>query len=35
MISRGLKIRIATIDKKYIFGTPEELREYNKMSAKT
>jgi NDP-sugar pyrophosphorylase family protein len=35
MIARGLKIRIAAIDKKYIFGTPEELREYNKMSAKT
>ena len=32
MIARGLKIQIATIDKKYIFGTPEELREYNKKS---
>jgi len=35
MIARGLEIQIASIDKKYIFGTPEELSEYNRMSAKS
>lgn len=29
MIERGLRIGIATIDEKHIFGTPEELEAYN------